>query len=88
MGTASGANPPFDPGLLALQGSLFVTPPALAAYIVATPDKQALANELFDHVSSGRIKIEINQRYKLEDAVQAHLDLEARKTIGSSIFVI
>ena len=50
--------------------------------------KQALANELFDHVASGRIKIEINQRYELKGAVQAHRDLEARKTIGSSIFVI
>ncbi|WP_151959221.1 zinc-binding dehydrogenase, partial [Acinetobacter junii] len=46
------------------------------------------ANELFDHVRHGRIKIEINQRYELKDAVQAHRDLEARKTIGSSIFVI
>lgn len=88
VGTASGAIPPFDPVLLAMKGSLFVTRPALADYIADPAEKQALANELFDHVSSGRIKIEINQRYKLEDAVQAHLDLEARKTIGSSIFVI
>ena len=88
VGTASGAIPSFDPVLLAMKGSLFVTRPALADYIADPAEKQALANELFDHVSSGRIKIEINQRYKLEDAVQAHLDLEARKTIGSSIFVI
>ena len=88
VGTASGAIPPFDPVLLAMKGSLFVTRPALADYIADPGEKQALANELVDHGSSGRIKIEINQRYKLEDAVQAHRDLEARKTIGSSIFVI
>lgn len=88
VGTASGPIPAFDPVLLAMKGSLFVTRPALADYIADPAEKTALANELFDHVSNGRIKIEINQRYDLKDAVQAHQDLEARRTTGSSIFVI
>lgn len=88
VGTASGPIPDFNPVLLAMKGSLFITRPALADYIADPEEKKALAKELFDHVSSGRIKIEINHRYALEDAVQAHRDLEARKTIGSSIFVI
>jgi len=88
VGTASGPIPDFNPVLLAMKGSLFITRPALADYIADPEEKQALADELFDHVSSGRIKIEINQRYELKDAVQAHRDLEARKTTGSSIFVI
>lgn len=88
VGTASGPIPAFDPVLLAMKGSLYMTRPALADYIADPAEKRELANELFDHVRNGRIKIEINQRYELKDAVQAHLDLEARKTIGSSIFVI
>ena len=88
VGTASGPIPAFDPVLLAMKGSLYITRPALADYIADPAEKRELANELFDHVRNGRIKIEINQRYELKDAVQAHRDLEARKTIGSSIFVI
>ncbi|RKG30641.1 quinone oxidoreductase family protein [Acinetobacter tianfuensis] len=88
VGTASGPIPDFNPVLLAMKGSLFITRPALADYIADPAEKQALADEIFGHVSSGRIKIEINQRYELKDAVQAHRDLEARKTTGSSIFVI
>lgn len=88
VGTASGAIPEFNPVLLAMKGSLYMTRPALADFIVDPLEKQELANELFDHVRHGRIKIEINQRYELKDAVQAHRDLEARKTTGSSIFVI
>lgn len=88
VGTASGPIPPFDPQRLAMKGSLFLTRPALADYIADPAEKAALAAELFDHVGAGRIRIEINQRYALEDAAQAHRDLEARKTTGSSIFVI
>jgi NADPH2:quinone reductase len=88
VGTASGGIPPFDPQLLARKGSLYLTRPALADYIADPAEKAALAAEVFGHVAAGRIKIEINQRYALEDAVQAHVDLEARKTVGSSIFVI
>jgi len=88
VGTASGTIEPFDPQILAMKGSLFVTRPALADYIADPAEKAALAGELFDHVGSGRIKIEINQQYELKDAVQAHRDLEARVTTGSSIFCI
>ena len=87
-GTASGPFPPIDALQLAIQGSVYFTRPALADYIADPAEKSELAGELFGHVAAGRIKIEINQRYALEDAVQAHVDLEARKTVGSSIFVI
>lgn len=70
------------------KGSLFVTRPGLADYLAEPDERAALARELFDHVGSGRIRIEINQTYGLPDAVQAHRDLESRKTIGSSIFVL
>jgi NADPH2:quinone reductase len=88
VGTASGPIPPFNPQLLAMKGSLYLTRPALADYIADPAEKAELAGELFDHVAAGRIRIEINQRYALQDAVQAHHDLEARRTTGSSIFVI
>ena len=88
VGTASGTIAPFDPQILARKGSLFLTRPALADYIADPAEKAELAAEIFGHVASGRIKIEINQRYALQDAVQAHRDLELRKTTGSSIFVI
>ncbi|VVO43596.1 quinone oxidoreductase family protein [Pseudomonas fluorescens] len=88
VGTASGPIPDFNPALLAMKGSLFVTRPALADYIADPAEKADLAGELFDLVGSGQIKIEINQHYSLQDAVQAHRDLESRKTTGSSIFVI
>jgi NADPH:quinone reductase len=88
VGTASGPIPPFNPQLLAMKGSLYLTRPALADYIADPAEKAELAAELFDHVAAGRIRIEINQRYELRDAVQAHRDLESRKTTGSSIFVI
>ncbi|BBU30798.1 quinone oxidoreductase [Burkholderia sp. THE68] len=88
VGTASGPIPPFNPQLLAMKGSLYLTRPALADYIADPAEKKALADELFGHVASGRIRIEINQRYALQDAAQAHRDLESRKTTGSSIFVV
>ena len=88
VGTASGTIPPFDPQILARKGSLYLTRPGLADYIADPAEKAELVDELFGHVAAGRIRIEINQRYALQDAVQAHQDLEARKTTGSSIFVI
>ena len=88
VGTASGPIPPIDAMQLALKGSLFVTRPALADYIADPAEKNELAGELFGHVAAGRIRIEINQRYELQDAAQAHRDLESRKTTGSSIFVV
>jgi NADPH:quinone reductase-like Zn-dependent oxidoreductase len=88
VGTASGTIPPFDPQLLAMKGSLYMTRPALADYISDPTEKAELAGEIFDHVAAGRIKIEINQRYALDEAVKAHQDLESRQTTGSSIFKI
>jgi NADPH2:quinone reductase len=88
VGTASGPVPPIDATQLAVKGSVYVTRPALADYIADPVEKQALADELFGHVAAGRIRIEINQRYSLRDAAQAHRDLEARRTTGSSVFVI
>ncbi|CAB3769064.1 quinone oxidoreductase family protein [Paraburkholderia humisilvae] len=88
VGTASGPIPPFNPQVLAMKGSLYLTRPALADYIADPAEKAELASELFSHVAAGRIRIDINQRYALEDAAQAHRDLESRKTTGSSVFVI
>jgi NADPH2:quinone reductase len=88
VGTASGPVPPIDATQLAIKGSVYVTRPALADYIADPAEKSALALELFEHVAAGRIRIEINQRYELQDAAQAHRDLETRKTTGSSIFVV
>lgn len=86
FGTASGPVPPIDAMELAVKGSQFVTRPALADYIADPAERAALVGELFSHVEAGRITIEINQRYALEDAVRAHRDLEAGRGIGSSIF--
>jgi len=88
VGTASGPVPPIDATQLAVKGSVYVTRPALADYISDPVEKAALAREMFGHVAAGRIRIEINQRYQLGDAAQAHRDLESRRTTGSSIFVI
>jgi NADPH:quinone reductase len=71
-----------------MKGSLYLTRPALADYIADPAEKNELAAEIFGHVAAGRIKIDIHQRYALEDAAQAHRDLESRKTIGSSVFVV
>ena len=87
-GTASGPFPPIDALQLAIQGSVYFTRPALADYIADPIERAELSNALFERVADGRIRIEINQRYELDDAVQAHRDLEAGKTTGSSIFVI
>lgn len=88
FGTASGPIEAFNPQLLAMKGSLYLTRPALADFIADPAERDALAGELFDHVAAGRIKIEINQRYALKDAVHAHRDLEAGNTTGSSIFIV
>jgi NADPH2:quinone reductase len=88
FGTASGPIPPIDAMQLAVKGSLFVTRPALADYIADPEERAALAGELFDHVGSGRITVEINQRYALDDAVEAHRDLESGRSVGSSVFCL
>lgn len=88
FGTASGPIPPINAMELAVKGSLFVTRPALADYIAEPGERAALAGELFSHVAAGRITVEINQRYALEDAVRAHIDLEAGRSVGSSVFSV
>ena len=87
FGNASGAVPPFDLAQLAAKGSLFVTRPTLDTYTATRADLIATANELFDVVVRGIVKIEINQTYALKDAAQAHRDLEARKTTGSTVLI-
>jgi NADPH2:quinone reductase len=88
FGTASGPVNDFDLIQLAMHGSPYLARPALADYIADPAERAELAGELFGHVAAGRIRIEINQHYHLEDAQKAHRDLESRKTTGSSIFVL
>ena len=87
FGNSSGAVPPFELGVLAQKGSLYITRPTLASYAAKREDLLATANDLFDVVLSGKVKIEVNHRYPLKDAAQAHQDLEARKTTGSTILI-
>lgn len=87
FGNASGKVEPLDLGILAAKGSLFVTRPTLDTYVAKREELVATANELFDVVGRGIVKIEINQTYALRDAAQAHRDLEARKTTGSTVLV-
>ena len=86
-GSASGPVPPFGLNELASRGSLFVTRPTLFTYAAKRDDLEAMAAELFGMVESGKVKIEINQRYALKDVAQAHRDLEDRKTTGSTILL-
>lgn len=87
FGNASGPVLPFDPGLLAAKGSLFLTRPTLMTYTAQRADLLASAAELFDVVQGGAVKIEVRQTYPLADAAQAHRDLEARKTTGSTVLL-
>jgi len=87
FGSASGPVPPFSLNELASRGSLFITRPTLFTYSAKREDLEAMAADLFDVVGSGKVKIEINQRYALKDAAQAHIDLESRKTTGSTILL-
>ncbi|MEW6515219.1 MAG: quinone oxidoreductase [Pseudomonadota bacterium] len=87
FGNASGPVPPVDTLELSKRGSLFLTRPSLFAYVAKRADLLATAQELFDVVVSGKVKIEVNQTYTLKDAAQAHIDLAARKTTGSTILL-
>ncbi|MEU4416670.1 quinone oxidoreductase [Nocardia salmonicida] len=88
FGTASGPVPPIEAMQLAVKGSLFVTRPALADYIADPAERAELAGELHDHLTAGRLRVEINQRYELADAVRAHRDLEAGRSVGASVFAL
>lgn len=87
FGNASGPVPAFEPGILAQKGSLYLTRPLLMTYTATRQELLASAGELFDVVARGSVKIEINQRYLLSEAAQAHSDLEARKTTGSTVMI-
>ncbi|WP_096702565.1 quinone oxidoreductase [Magnetospirillum sp. 15-1] len=87
FGQSSGKVEPLDTGLLAAKGSLFLTRPSLMAYTAKRADLVASANELFEVVQKGVVKVEVNQTYALMDAPQAHRDLEDRKTTGSTLLL-
>jgi NADPH:quinone reductase len=87
FGNASGPAPAFPIGLLAAKGSLYATRATLFTHIATREATQAMADDLFAMVTSGKIKIRIDQRYALKDVVQAHRDLEARQTTGSSVLI-
>lgn len=88
FGQSSGLVEPFSINILTGKGSLYVTRPTLAHYVPTTEKLRAAAKEMFDLVASGVLKIEIGQTYPLKDAAQAHRDLEARKTTGSTVLVV
>ena len=87
FGNASGPVAPFELGILAAKGSLFLTRPTLMAYTAQRPDLLASAAELFEVVARGAVKIEVRQTYPLAEAAQAHRDLEARRTTGSTVLL-
>ncbi|MGH8197933.1 MAG: quinone oxidoreductase family protein [Steroidobacteraceae bacterium] len=86
-GNASGAVPPFSPLELTRRGSLYLTRPTLFHYIAKASELNRSARELFEVVASGQVKVRIGQRYPLSDAAQAHRDLEARRTTGSTLLI-
>lgn len=87
FGNASGAVTGVNLGILAAKGSLFVTRPTLATHAVPRSRLEASAEELFDMMTSGKVKVGIDQRYRLEEAAKAHIDLAGRRTTGSSVLV-
>lgn len=87
FGQSSGPIPPFNLAILSQKGSLYATRPTLFSYVATRADLEASANALFDVVGKGIVSVEVNQRYALKDAAQAHADLEGRKTTGTSILL-
>jgi NADPH2:quinone reductase len=88
FGNASGSVPPFAPGVLGAKGSIYVTRQTLFTHIASRASTQAMADDLFDVVTSGRVQIRIDQRHPLDQVQQAHRDLEARKTTGCTILTL
>ena len=86
-GNASGPPPLMSPMELAKRGSLFLTRPSLFAYIAKREDLDASAKELFRAVTTRKVKLHVGQRYPLSEAAQANRDLEARKTVGSTVLI-
>ena len=87
FGNASGVVPPFAPGILGAKGSLYLTRQTLFTHTATREAMQSMSDDLFAVVQSGQVRIHIDQHYKLADAAQAHRDLEARKTTGSSVLI-
>lgn len=87
FGSASGAVPPFNIGQLASKGSLYLTRPTLATHVATRSDLEATANDLFDVLAKGDVKIQVSQTYQLKDAARAHSDLEGRRTTGSTVLL-
>jgi NADPH:quinone reductase len=87
FGQSSGKIQPIDLGILSQKGSLYVTRPTLATYVAAREDLLAAAKELFEVVGSGAVRIEVNQRFPLRDAAEAHRALEGRRTTGSTVLL-
>ena len=87
FGSASGPVPDFSLAELASRGSLFITRPTLFSYAASRAELEEMAADLFEMVGSGKVRIDVRQRYRLGDAARAHTELEARKTTGSSILV-
>lgn len=88
FGNASGPIPPVDGQMLSAKGSLFFTRPSLMTYTARRDDLLAMATDLFDMVGRGAVKIDVRQTYPLRDAAKAHRDLEARKTTGTTVFMV
>lgn len=88
FGQSSGPVEPFSPTLLAQKGALFLTRPTLIHYIASRAELEASAAELFEMVASGKVRIDIRQRFPLEQAAEAHRALEARATTGSTILTV
>ncbi len=88
FGNASGPPDPIAPGLLAQKGSLFLTRPTLFNYIATRSELEQAAGELFGMLASGKVKVEVKQRFALADAAEAHHALEGRKTSGSTVLTI
>jgi len=87
FGNSSGAVPPFALSELVSRGSLYITRPTLQTYAATRQDLEAMAADLFEVVASGKVTIEINQRFPLADAGRAHIELEARRTTGKTILI-
>jgi NADPH2:quinone reductase len=87
FGNASGPVPPFPPGILAAKGSLYLTRQTLFTHIATREATQKMADDLFEVVLGGAVKIRIDQRYPLAEVAQAHRDLEARKTTGCTVLM-
>jgi len=87
FGNASGPAAPVAPNTLAAKGSLYLTRPTLFTHLATRERTQAMADELFEVVRDGTVKVRIDQRYPLAEAAQAHRDLEARKTTGCSVLL-